>query len=130
MLIRLGKFPKLNKRARQGFRLTFSTLRSEATNKCCCLAVLHQTKKKQDPRTFRESSNVLKPFLEFKCYLILIYIYLISIGVKNDNIYFYCLLCVVVFTNDKKLFSTMPLGKIPWLVQLGRVRLMDTICAG
>ena len=30
----------------------------------------------------------------------------------------------------KKLFSTMSIGKIPWLIQLGRVCLTDTICAG
>ena len=58
----------------------------------------------------------LKPFLEFKCYLILIYI-LIYIWVINDKIYFYCFLCVVVITTEKK-NSTMSIGKISWLFHL------------
>ena len=62
--------PKLNKRARRGFRLASLTLRSEARNKYCCLAVLYRKKEKQDPRTFkRKIPMFLKPILQFKCYL-------------------------------------------------------------
>ena len=69
----------------------------------------------------------LKPFLEFKFYLILMYI-LIYISAIHDKIYFYCLPCVVVFTTDKKKkFSTMSIGKIPRLIRFGRVHLTDTI---
>ena len=66
LLIQLGKFTKLNKSAWQGFHLTSLTLQSEATNKCCRLAVLHQMKKKQHPRTFRESSNIFKALFGVK----------------------------------------------------------------
>ena len=55
-----SSWPKLNKRARRGFRLASLTLRSDARNKCCCLAVPYRTKEKPDPRTFKESSNVFK----------------------------------------------------------------------
>ena len=61
-------------------------------------------------------TKFLEPFLEFKCYHVLIYI-LIYIWVINDKIYFYCFLCVVVFTTEKKI-STMSFGKISWLVHL------------
>ena len=67
----------------------------------------------------------LKPFLEFKFYLILMYILICGLYMIRSIF----TVCHVLLYSQliKKIFSTMLIGKIPWLIRFGRVRLTDTI---